>query len=100
MLVEPFDPDAAGVFTWLDPHNASVVLLATQVLLKLKGRGEIGVLVSSQEDMDLEAHSAMPCSRICSNASSNCERTAICATAPIRMAPGTHGDLPLGAARA
>ncbi|WP_438983597.1 hypothetical protein [Vulcanococcus sp.] len=57
LVLELLDPGNAGTFTWLDQRNASLVLmpgiaaLPVQVLLELKGRGELGVLVISREGM-------------------------------------------------
>ena len=57
LVLEQLDPGSAGTFTWLDPRNASLALLPSsaavpvQVLLELKGRGELGVLVTSREGM-------------------------------------------------
>jgi hypothetical protein len=51
------DPGPAGTFYWLDQRNASLALMPSsaavpvQVLLELKGRGELGVLVISREGM-------------------------------------------------
>ena len=57
LVLEQLDPGSAGTFTWLDQRNASLVLMTSsaaipvQVLLELKGRGELGVLVISREGM-------------------------------------------------
>jgi hypothetical protein len=57
LVLEQLDPGGAGTFTWLDQRNASLALLPSsaavpiQVLLELKGRGELGVLVTSREGM-------------------------------------------------
>lgn len=57
LVLEQLDPGSAGTFTWLDQRNASLALLPSsaavpiQVLLELKGRGELGVLVTSREGM-------------------------------------------------
>ena len=57
LVLEQLHPGSAGTFTWLDPRNASLALLPSsaavpvQVLLELKGRGELGVLVTSREGM-------------------------------------------------
>ena len=57
LLLEQLDPGAAGTFTWLDPRNASLALLPqsaavpVQVLLELRGRNQLGVLVTSREGM-------------------------------------------------
>jgi len=57
LLLEQLDPGAAGTFTWLDPRNASLALLPetaavpVQVLLELRGRSQLGVLVTSREGM-------------------------------------------------
>ena len=56
-VLEQLDPGSAGTFTWLDQRNASLALLPSsaaapvQVLLELRGRGELGVLVTSREGM-------------------------------------------------
>ena len=57
LVLEQLHPGSAGTFTWLDQRNASLALLPSsaavpvQVLLELKGRGELGVLVTSREGM-------------------------------------------------
>ena len=57
LVLEQLDPGHAGTFTWLDQRNASLALMPSsaavpvQVLLELKGRGELGVLVTSREGM-------------------------------------------------
>ncbi len=57
LVLEQLDPGKAGTFTWLDQRNASLALLPgsaalpVQVLFELKGRGELGVLVTSREGM-------------------------------------------------
>ncbi len=57
LVLEQLDPGSAGTFTWLDQRNASLALMPSsaavpvQVLLELKGRGELGVLVTSREGM-------------------------------------------------
>ena len=57
LVLEQLDPGSAGTLTWLDQRNASLALLPSsaavpvQVLLELKGRGELGVLVTSREGM-------------------------------------------------
>ena len=57
LVLEQLDPGNAGTFTWLDQRNASLALLPSsaavpvQVLLELRGRGELGVLVTSREGM-------------------------------------------------
>ncbi len=57
LLLEQLDPGEAGTFTWLDPRNASLALLPetaavpVQVLLELRGRSQLGVLVTSREGM-------------------------------------------------
>ena len=57
LVLEQLDPGNAGTFTWLDQRNASLALLPgsaalpVQVLFELKGRGELGVLVTSREGM-------------------------------------------------
>ena len=57
LVLELLDPGNAGTFTWLDQRNASLALMPSsaavpvQVLLELKGRGELGVLVTSREGM-------------------------------------------------
>ncbi len=57
LLLELLDPGPAGTFTWLDPRNASLALLPqsaavpVQVLLELRGRNQLGVLVTSHEGM-------------------------------------------------
>ncbi len=57
LVLEQLDPGPAGTFTWLDQRNASLALLPgsaavpVQVLFELKGRGELGVLVTSREGM-------------------------------------------------
>ena len=57
LLLELLDPGPAGTFTWLDPRNASLALLPqsaavpVQVLLELRGRNQLGVLVTSREGM-------------------------------------------------
>jgi hypothetical protein len=57
LVLEQLDPGSDGTFTWLDQRNASLALLPSsaavpvQVLLELKGRGELGVLVTSREGM-------------------------------------------------
>jgi hypothetical protein len=49
LVLEQLDPGHAGTFTWLDQRNASLALMPSsaavpvQVLLELKGRGELGV---------------------------------------------------------
>jgi hypothetical protein len=57
LVLEQLDPGSAGTFTWLDQRNASLALMPSsaavpvQVLLELKGRGELLVLVTSREGM-------------------------------------------------
>ena len=57
LVLEQLDPGNAGTFSWLDQRNASLALMPSsaavpvQVLLELKGRGELGVLVTSREGM-------------------------------------------------
>ena len=57
LVLEQLDPGKAGTFTWLDQRNASLALMPSsaavpvQVLFELKGRGELGVLVTSREGM-------------------------------------------------
>ena len=57
LLLELLDPGPEGTFTWLDPRNASLALLPqsaavpVQVLLELRGRNQLGVLVTSREGM-------------------------------------------------
>jgi hypothetical protein len=57
LLLEQLDPGARGTFTWLDPRNAALALLSetaavpVQVLLELRGRSQLGVLVTSGESM-------------------------------------------------
>ena len=57
LVLEQLEPGPAGTFTWLDQRNASLALLPgsaalpVQVLFELKGRGELGVLVTSREGM-------------------------------------------------
>ena len=57
LLLEQLDPGPGGTFTWLDPRNASLVLLPdtaavpVQVLLELRGRHQLGILVTSREGM-------------------------------------------------
>ncbi|MBD1194539.1 MAG: hypothetical protein H9532_10460 [Vulcanococcus sp. Clear-D1] len=57
LVLEQLDPGSAGTFTWLDQRNASLGLMPSsaavpvQVLLELKGRGELLVLVTSREGM-------------------------------------------------
>jgi len=57
LVLEQLDPGSAGTFTWLDQRNASLALMPSsaavpvQVFLELKGRGELGVLVTSREGM-------------------------------------------------
>ena len=57
LLLEQLDPGARGTFTWLDPRNAALALLSdtaavpVQVLLELRGRSQLGVLVTSGEGM-------------------------------------------------
>jgi hypothetical protein len=57
LVLEQLDPGPAGTFSWLDQRNASLALMPSraavpvQVLLELKGRGELGVLVTSREGM-------------------------------------------------
>ena len=58
LLLEQLDPGPdRGTFTWLDQRNASLALLTgsaavpVQVLLELRGRGELLVLVTSREGM-------------------------------------------------
>jgi len=58
LLLEQLDPGPdRGTFTWLDQRNASLALLPgsaavpVQVLLELRGRGELLVLVTSREGM-------------------------------------------------
>ena len=57
LVLEQLDPGSAGTFTWLDQRNASLALMPSsaavpvQVLLELKGRGKLGVLVTSREGM-------------------------------------------------
>lgn len=56
-IIEQLDPGHAGTFYWLDQRNASLAVMPSgaavpvQVLLELKGRGELGVLVTSREGM-------------------------------------------------
>jgi len=57
LVLEQLDPGNAGTFTWLDQRNASLALMPSsaaapvQVLLELRGRGVLGVLVTSREGM-------------------------------------------------
>ena len=58
LVLEQLDPGPdRGTFTWLDQRNASLALLPgsaavpVQVLLELRGRGELLVLVTSREGM-------------------------------------------------
>ena len=58
LLLEQLDPEPdRGTFTWLDQRNAALALLPgraavpVQVLLELRGRGELLVLVTSREGM-------------------------------------------------
>ena len=58
LLLEQLDPGSdRGTFTWLDQRNASLALLPgsaavpVQVLLELRGRGELLVPVTSREGM-------------------------------------------------
>ena len=57
LVLEQLDPGHAGTFTWLDQRNASIALVPgtaavpVQVLLELRGRGALGVLVTSREGM-------------------------------------------------
>jgi hypothetical protein len=57
LVLEQLDPGSGGTFSWLDQRNASLALLPgsaavpVQVLFELKGRGELGVLVTSREGM-------------------------------------------------
>ena len=57
LLLEQLDLGAGGTFTWLDPRNASVALMPgtaavpVQVLIELRGRSELGILVTSREGM-------------------------------------------------
>ena len=57
LVLEQLDPGDVGSFSWLDQRNASLAIMPSsaavpvQVLLELKGRGELGVLVTSREGM-------------------------------------------------
>lgn len=57
LLVEQLDPGPGGSFTWLDPRNTALTVLPAshafpvQVLLELRGRSQLGVLVTSREGM-------------------------------------------------
>ena len=57
LVLEQLDPGAGGTFTWLDQRNASLAFMPgtasvpVQVLLELKGRGELLVLLTSREGM-------------------------------------------------
>ena len=57
LVLEQLDPGTGGTFTWLDPRNASLALLPVtaavpvQVLLELRGKSQLGVLVTSREGM-------------------------------------------------
>ena len=56
-VLERLNPGARGSFTWLDPRNASLVLLPgsaalpVRVLLEMREWGELAVLVTSREGM-------------------------------------------------
>ena len=56
-LLEQLDPGPGGSFTWLDPCNTAITVnpashaLPVQVLLELRGRHELGVLITSREGM-------------------------------------------------
>lgn len=57
LALEQLAPRSDGTFTWLDQRNASLALMPgtaavpVQVLLELRGRGELGVLITSREGM-------------------------------------------------
>lgn len=57
LALEQLEARGDGSFTWLDQRNASLTLMPgtatvpVQVLLELRGRGELGVLITSQEGM-------------------------------------------------
>ena len=57
LVLEQLDPGTGGTFTWLYPRNASLALLPVtaavpvQVLLELRGKSQLGVLVTSREGM-------------------------------------------------
>ena len=57
LLLEQLDPVPGGSFTWLDPRNTAITVipashaLPVQVLLELRGRHELGVLITSREGM-------------------------------------------------
>ena len=57
LLLEQLDPGPGGSFTWLDPRNTAITVLPAshafpvQVLLELRGRNELGVLVTSREGL-------------------------------------------------
>ena len=57
LLLEQLDPGPAGTVTWLDPRNTAITVLPAshafpvQVLLELRGRRQLGVLVTSREGM-------------------------------------------------
>jgi hypothetical protein len=58
LVLEQLDPGPDhGLFTWLDQRNASLAFwrgtaaVPIQVLLELRGRGELCVLVTSREGM-------------------------------------------------
>ena len=54
LLLEQLDQGPGGSFIWLDPRNTAIPgshALPVQVLQALRGRHELGVLVTSQEGM-------------------------------------------------
>ena len=57
LLLEQLDPGPGGTVSWLDPRNTAITVLPAshalpvQVLLELRGRHQIGVLVTSREGM-------------------------------------------------
>jgi len=57
LLLEQLDPGPGGTVTWLDPRNTAITVLPAshalpvQVLLELRGRRQLGVLVTSREGM-------------------------------------------------
>ena len=57
LLLEQLDQGPGGSFIWLDPRNTAITVipgshaLPVQVLQALRGRHELGVLVTSQEGM-------------------------------------------------
>ena len=57
LLFEQLDPGPGGTVTWLDPRNTAITVLPAshalpvQVLLELRGRRQLGVLVTSGEGM-------------------------------------------------